>query len=86
MIKNNGKEPKIDYLFYGTGKMDPEQICKDQVGIDIHYANAGTYGKALYFTQNAEHKDKSKAFKKYDGTKQLLLVKVIVGECKTLYS
>ena len=68
------------WLIHGTSKTNPDEICKER-GIDFHYAEAGYFGRATYFSEFTSYSHSSY---RYDvpgqpGVAQLLLVRVAAG-------
>ena len=52
-LKGDTKCTSVKYLFHGTSKTDPEKIYNQNVGFDLRYANAGSWGNAIYFAKKA---------------------------------
>jgi hypothetical protein len=54
MTNKTGSVPKCLRLWHGTSSHEPKQVyTKD--GLNINYANAGMWGKGIYFAVNANY-------------------------------
>ena len=77
--KNNGIVNEAE-LFYGNSHQDPITICISEEGLDMSTYTAGSLGIGAYFTREALHSHPH-AFESA-GSKSLILVYMILGQCK----
>jgi len=79
--KKNNNDPSIQYvrtLFHGSSENDPSLIYNGEKGFMMQYAGKGTWGRGLYFAQNASY---SHTYAHRKGkVKQIFLAEVIVGD------
>ncbi len=45
----------IRFLFHGTRFADPLIIATGKVGLDVNFSRVGSYGRGIYFADNAEY-------------------------------
>jgi len=70
---------KREFLFHGTRQNDPSVIYRDSdTGFDLLYARHGSYGKGLYFAQNANYSHNGYVYQK-NGFYYLLVGDVFLG-------
>jgi hypothetical protein len=55
--KNNGTINELT-LFHGTKGKDPVVICEGEDGFDLRLSKKGSWGYALYFSENITYVDK----------------------------
>jgi len=69
------------YLFHGTGNTAPEVIWRDEDGLDFKYANAGLWGKGVYFAEEAWYSCQKFSYQ-VPGTQRrmLFICRVLVGD------
>ena len=77
-----GDEPASLHLFHGTDRNPPSLIYADHDGFCVQFASNGQWGRGTYFAVNAAYSD-AYAHVLPDGSRQLFLVKVTVGEAQT---
>ena len=67
-------------LFYGTRDTSPKDIYEYEEGFDMRFSKAGMWGNGNYFAANASYfVNHAHAYALPDGTRQLLLAKVLTG-------
>ena len=71
-------------MWHGTSGTDPSVIALGENGLDSRFAKAGAHGYGTYFANNAAYSMTSYKYTKPDGTLQLLLCLVIVGNTVVL--
>ena len=76
--KNGGAVNEIE-LWHGSKKSSSDNIYNSEEGFDMRFSSEGLWGQANYFAEKASYSDKY-AFKSTDGTKELLLAKVLTGD------
>ena len=76
--KNDGVVNEIE-LWHGSRKSSSDNIYNSEEGFDMRFSSEGLWGQANYFAEKASYSDKY-AFKSADGTKELLLAKVLTGD------
>ena len=76
--KNDGVVNEKE-LWHGSRKSSSENIYNSEEGFDMRYSLEGLWGRANYFAVKASYSDMY-AFKSLDGTKELLLAKVLTGD------
>ena len=76
--KNNGQVNEKE-LWHGSRNSSADNIYASEEGFDMRYSSEGLWGQANYFAEKASYSDKY-AFKSGDGTKELLLAKVLTGD------
>jgi hypothetical protein len=59
---------------------DPSKIYEGEQGFNINFASTERWGKALYFTTNAKDSCDNFAFTDQDGSKQVILAEVLLGD------
>jgi len=79
MSRKNGNKSNEKLLFHGTRDTLPSSIYQDEEGFDMRYSNPGMWGIGIYFAVKASYSDRY-AHLLPDGTKQLLLAKVLTGD------
>jgi hypothetical protein len=74
-----GKEPEVMDLYHGTSAEKCNQIISCEEGFDLRVSNQGSWGNAIYF---AELSSCSNSYSKpaMDGTRTIILAKVIIGD------
>ena len=75
--RNDGTVNKL--TFHGTKENDTMVICKGEYGFDLHLSKKGSWGHALYFSENVMYADRF-AHITSEGNRELLLANVLVGE------
>jgi len=79
-IRKLHERPRELWLWHGTKQTHPDSIYKSvEDGLDLTYSKQGMWGRGLYFAENASYSDVGYSFREQDGTKLLLLMKVLVG-------
>ena len=78
MYKNDGIINELT-LFHGTKGNDPMVICEGEDGFDLRLSKKGSWGYALYFSENIVYADKF-AHITSEGNRELLIANVLVGE------
>ena len=53
--KNGGAKVAEKFLFHGTSGNDPSKVYKSEEGFDLRLSQAGVWGRAIYFAQNASY-------------------------------
>ena len=76
--KNDGVVNEKE-LWHGSRKSSSDNIYNSEEGFDMRFSSEGVWGQANYFAEKASYSDKY-AFKSTDGTKELLLAKVLTGD------
>ena len=84
LVQNKNKHKPLHsilrLLFHGTSNTPPEVIALGNEGLDVKYAkSSGAYGAGIYFADNAAY-SQSYAHRNSNGTCQLLLSFVLVGD------
>ena len=79
MYKRNDGTINELTLFHGTKGNDPMVVCKGEDGFDLRLSKKGSWGHALYFSENIMYADKF-AHITSEGNRELLLANVLVGE------
>ena len=84
-MKTKNGEDKINemLLFHGTRNTPPDTIYHDEEGIDMRCSRTGMWGMGNYFAVNASYSD-DYAHHLSDGTRQMILAKVLTGHSITL--
>ncbi len=62
MEKKIKRKPRSLQLWHGTSSLDPKLVYTGD-GLNINYANAGLWGKGIYFAVNANYSCPSYSFK-----------------------
>ena len=75
--KNSGVVNEME-LWHGS-KTNAEHIYDSEEGFDMRFSSDGMWGRANYFAAEAKYSVKY-AFQRDDGTKELLLAKVLTGD------
>ena len=75
--KNSGVVNEKE-LWHGS-KTNAERIYDSEEGFDMRFSSDGMWGRANYFAAEAKYSVKY-AFQRDDGTKELLLAKVLTGD------
>ena len=79
--KNNGRVNEKE-LFHGSRSSAAHVIYDSEEGFDMRYSSAGMWGQANYFAEKASYSN-SYAYEFSDGTREMLLAKVLTGDsCK----
>ena len=76
--KNDGTVNELA-LFHGTKGNDPMVICMGEDGFDLRLSKKGSWGCALYFSENIMYADKF-AHITSEGNREVLITNVLVGE------
>ena len=76
--KNDGMVNEKE-LWHGSRKSSSDNIYNSEEGFDMRFSSEGLWGQANYFAEEASYSDKY-AFQSADGTKELLLAKVLTGD------
>ena len=76
--KNSGVSNEL-MLYHGTKENNPMAICKGEDGFDLRLSNKGSWGIALYFSENVCYADKF-AHITSEGDREVLVASVLVGE------
>ena len=76
--KNDGVVNEKE-LWHGSSKSSSDNIYNSEEGFDMRYSSKGLWGLANYFAEKASYSNKY-AFTSPDGTKELLLAKVLTGD------
>ena len=82
LLNKKLKFVKEEFLFHGTGSLNPEKIYKDvDVAFDSRFSNAGMWGKAIYFAKNASYSS-GYAYRLNNGYGHhcLFLAQVLIGD------
>ena len=82
--KNEGMANEM-LLFHGTRNNKPSDIYEHEEGFDLRFGRAGMWGNGNYFAVNASYSN-SYAYHLPDGTRQMLLAKVLTGYSTELAS
>eukprot|EP00347_Sterkiella_histriomuscorum_P016706 403352164 len=69
----------LKHLFHGPNQTDPKLIYESEIGLDARFAKAGAYGEGVYFANNSQYSH-SFTYRKPDGTCQMFMALVLVGE------
>ena len=81
--KMNGKDVNEKELFHGTRSNHPKVIYESEKGFDFRFGSSDClWGQGSYFAVKASYSDRSYAYRKPGGTKQLILASVVTGESK----
>ena len=87
MIAKNGEKYENEKrLFHGTKHTNPLDIYNSEKGFDFRFSRPGMWGHGSYFAENANYSAKHYGFEIENGSKQLFLAKVLVGNFITLQS
>ena len=70
----------LKHLFYGPSNMVPRLIYETETGFDIRFPNSGTYGRGIYFTDNAYSARPLAYTLPHNQGYQLFLSLVLVGD------
>lgn len=76
--KNDGEVNEKE-LWHGSRKSSSDNIYNSEEGFDMRFSSEGLWGQANYFAEKASYSDKY-AFKSTDGTREMLLAKVLTGD------
>ena len=76
--KNDGVVNEKE-LWHGSRRSTADNIYSSEEGFDMRHSSQGLWGLANYFAEKASYSDKY-ALTSLDGTKELLLAKVLTGE------
>ena len=76
--KNDGAVNEKE-LWHGSRESSSDNIYNSEEGFDMRFSSKGLWGLANYFAEKASYSDKY-AFTFPDGTKELLLAKVVTGD------
>ena len=76
--KNDGEVNEKE-LWHGSRKSSSDNIYNSEEGFDMRFSSEGLWGQANYFAEKASYSDKY-TFKSTDGTKEMLLAKVLTGD------
>jgi len=75
----SGKVPRENEVWHGTSETDPAAIYEDQQdGFMMQRSRDGMWGKGIYFAKKASYSDDYSH--KTHGERQMLLVKLLVGD------
>ena len=66
-------------LFHGTKGNDPMVICEGEDGFDLRLSKKGSWGYALYFSENIVYADKF-AYITSEGNGKVFIANVLVSE------
>ena len=75
--KNSGVVNEKE-LWHGS-RRNAESIYDSEEGFDMRFSSDGMWGRANYFATEARYSEKY-AYRRDDGTKELLLAKVLTGD------
>ena len=79
----NGRDINEKELFHGTRQNDPSMIYESEKGFDFRFGSSNClWGQGSYFAVKASYSDNGYAYRLPDGTKQLILARVVTGESK----
>lgn len=74
------------HLFHGTGKTNPDKILGSENSFDMRYAIQASYGRGLYFTENAAESDRyahvNYEVPKFKQMREVFLATILVGRPK----
>ena len=76
--KNNGRVNEKE-LFHGSRSSRAHTIYDSEEGFDMRYSSEGMWGQANYFAVKASYSN-AYAFQLSDGTREILLAKVLTGD------
>lgn len=77
--KKNGHKNNEKLLFHGTRTTPPQLVYNGQEGFDYKFSDGGLWGRGTYFATSAVYSH-AYATQLPDGTRQILLAKVLVGD------
>ena len=91
MCKKNAGDVNEKELFHGSRRNDPEKIYSSEEGFDMRHSNAGMWGQANYFAEDARYSN-GYAYQasnygysglyrhSYSTEKEMFLAKVLTGD------
>ena len=78
----NGKSINEKELFHGTRSNHPSKIYESDKGFDFRFGSSDSlWGQGSYFAVKASYSDHGYAYSPPGGSKQLILARVVTGEC-----